>query len=136
MQKAQVQHVEDNETVNGKQTENYDLELSTGHENGRIRQPDHSTLTEEHRQYLVRRHGATDLDPIPDLTDRDPYNWPTRKASSLISTSIQHVTSLTLRPHLLENYQLGSGSVSCYDGNIHSICNPVRLCRNSNRLGR
>ncbi|KAJ5880480.1 uncharacterized protein N7473_011533 [Penicillium subrubescens] len=33
-------------------------------------------LTEEHRQYLLARHGTLDLDPIPDMNDADPYNWP------------------------------------------------------------
>lgn len=32
-------------------------------------------LSEEHRQYLLARHGTLDLDPIPDLNDADPYNW-------------------------------------------------------------
>ncbi|AEO68579.1 uncharacterized protein THITE_2145700 [Thermothielavioides terrestris NRRL 8126] len=32
-------------------------------------------LTEEHRQYLLARHGTLDLDPIPDMNDADPYNW-------------------------------------------------------------
>ncbi|KAJ5563807.1 hypothetical protein N7513_000049 [Penicillium frequentans] len=33
-------------------------------------------LSEEHRQYLLARHGTLDLDPIPDMNDADPYNWP------------------------------------------------------------
>lgn len=33
-------------------------------------------LSEEHRQYLLERHGTLDLDPIPDMNDADPYNWP------------------------------------------------------------
>ncbi|KAJ5160758.1 uncharacterized protein N7482_007762 [Penicillium canariense] len=33
-------------------------------------------LSEEHRQYLLARHGTLNLDPIPDLNDADPYNWP------------------------------------------------------------
>jgi hypothetical protein len=32
-------------------------------------------LTEDHRQYLLARHGTLDLDPIPDMNDADPYNW-------------------------------------------------------------
>jgi hypothetical protein len=34
-------------------------------------------LSEEHRQYLLARHGTLDLDPIPDMNDADPYNWST-----------------------------------------------------------
>lgn len=33
-------------------------------------------LTAEHRDYLIRRHGTANLDPLPDPTDEDPYNWP------------------------------------------------------------
>ncbi|KAJ5162528.1 hypothetical protein N7492_007920, partial [Penicillium capsulatum] len=33
-------------------------------------------LSEQHRQYLLARHGTLDLDPIPDMNDTNPYNWP------------------------------------------------------------
>jgi hypothetical protein len=36
-----------------------------------------SRLTPAHRDYLLRRHGTFDLDPIPDMGDADPYNWAT-----------------------------------------------------------
>ncbi|KAF3761671.1 hypothetical protein M406DRAFT_50469 [Cryphonectria parasitica EP155] len=36
-------------------------------------------LSEEHRQFLLQRHGTLDLEPIPDMTDADPYNWSQRK---------------------------------------------------------
>ncbi|KAJ6150721.1 hypothetical protein N7470_007315 [Penicillium chermesinum] len=35
-----------------------------------------ASLPEEHREYLLARHGTLDLDPIPDMNDADPYNWP------------------------------------------------------------
>jgi MFS family permease len=38
-----------------------------------------SHLSEEHRQYLIRRHGTLDIDPLPTMSDADPYNWPTWK---------------------------------------------------------
>ncbi|KAJ5870206.1 hypothetical protein N7455_005147 [Penicillium solitum] len=42
-------------------------------------------LSEEYRQYLLARHGTFDLDPIPDMNDADPYNWPQwRKSINLI----------------------------------------------------
>ncbi|KAI0140457.1 MFS general substrate transporter [Xylariaceae sp. FL1272] len=37
------------------------------------------TITEEHRQYLIAHHGTDQLDPLPDYTDADPYNWPRPK---------------------------------------------------------
>ncbi|KAI1615380.1 major facilitator superfamily domain-containing protein [Exophiala viscosa] len=36
-------------------------------------------LSPEHREYLLARHGTLDLDPVPDMSDADPYNWPHRK---------------------------------------------------------
>lgn len=35
-----------------------------------------SDLPPEYRDYLINRHGTTELDPLPDMTDADPYNWP------------------------------------------------------------
>lgn len=40
-----------------------------------------SHLSEEHRQYLLERHGTIDLDPLPTMGTADPYNWPQWKAS-------------------------------------------------------
>lgn len=33
-------------------------------------------LSEEHRQYILAKHRTLDLEPIPDMIDADPYNWP------------------------------------------------------------
>lgn len=50
----------------------------------------HVDLTEEHRSYLLGRHGTFLLDPIPDIDDADPYNWSKFKVSfSCISTAFQ-----------------------------------------------
>lgn len=38
-----------------------------------------SHLSEEHRQYLLQRHGTLELDPLPSMSGADPYNWPTWK---------------------------------------------------------
>jgi hypothetical protein len=35
----------------------------------------HPGLSPEHREYLLRRHGSLDLDPLPGYGDADPYNW-------------------------------------------------------------
>lgn len=36
-------------------------------------------LSEEHRQYLQQKHSTLELDPVPDMSDADPYNWSTAK---------------------------------------------------------
>lgn len=38
-----------------------------------------TNLSEEHRQYLLARHGTLELDPVPSMHDADPYNWPSWK---------------------------------------------------------
>ncbi|KAK7747508.1 hypothetical protein SLS53_001763 [Cytospora paraplurivora] len=38
-----------------------------------------SALSEDHRQYLIRKHGTFELDPLPDMSDADPYNWSQKK---------------------------------------------------------
>lgn len=39
-----------------------------------------------HQQYLIERHGTTQLDPLPGIGDADPYNWRQSKVS--ISCSV------------------------------------------------
>lgn len=36
-------------------------------------------LSPEHMEYLMRRHGTTDLDPLPTMDPADPLNWPSWK---------------------------------------------------------
>ena len=37
------------------------------------------TITQEHHDYLMKRHGTTDLHPLPSMDLKDPYNWPSWK---------------------------------------------------------
>ncbi|KAJ3546532.1 hypothetical protein NM208_g1953 [Fusarium decemcellulare] len=37
---------------------------------------DTESLSEEHKQYLLERHGTINLDPVPYMSDADPLNWP------------------------------------------------------------
>lgn len=34
-------------------------------------------LSDDHKQYLIDKHGTYKLDPIPSMNDEDPLNWPT-----------------------------------------------------------
>ena len=38
-------------------------------------------LPQEHKDYLIKRHGTYELDPIPSDDPADPYNWPSWKVS-------------------------------------------------------
>jgi hypothetical protein len=40
---------------------------------------DIASLSQEHRDYLIKRHGTLDLDPLPGFGNADPYNWPAWK---------------------------------------------------------
>ncbi|CAM1505899.1 Fc.00g115360.m01.CDS01 [Cosmosporella sp. VM-42] len=41
-----------------------------------------SSPSNEHQQYLLERHGTTDLDPMPRMSDDDPLNWPKWKKNT------------------------------------------------------
>lgn len=36
-------------------------------------------MSNEHRDYLIKRHGTADLDPLPTMDPADPLNWPAWK---------------------------------------------------------
>lgn len=42
-----------------------------------------AALSNEHREYLQKRHGTLELDPVPDMSDADPYNWPQSRVSEV-----------------------------------------------------
>lgn len=47
-------------------------------------------LTEFHREYLLKRHGTLDLDPLPSEDPEDPLNWPSwKKNLNLAAVSLQ-----------------------------------------------
>ncbi|KAJ5587992.1 uncharacterized protein N7459_003757 [Penicillium hispanicum] len=47
-------------------------------------------LSDEHREYLLARHGTLDLDPLPDMNDADPYNWPKWRKTLNLSLVVFH----------------------------------------------
>lgn len=90
-------------------------------------------LSEEHRQYLLARHGTLDLDPIPDMNDADPYNWPTWRVN--ITTPKKNCTKITPdRPTsantpFTENHQPNPGRLPRHDRSLHRSIHPVRFCQ-------
>lgn len=54
-----------------------DYAVSTNLENGIS-----GDLSPEHRDYLMARHGTTDLIPLPTMDPADPLNWPSWKVRS------------------------------------------------------
>jgi hypothetical protein len=54
-----------------------------GRENGHVNGDSESNkesngpqISDEHREYLISRHGTADLDPLPSMDIADPHNWP------------------------------------------------------------
>lgn len=41
-----------------------------------IKHEEIAALSQEHRDYILQRHGSLDVDPVPAFGDADPYNWP------------------------------------------------------------
>jgi len=39
----------------------------------------HGDLSDQHRDYLIARHGTVDLNPLPTMDPADPLNWPAWK---------------------------------------------------------
>ncbi|KAF1988400.1 MFS general substrate transporter [Aulographum hederae CBS 113979] len=70
--KEEKEHVED------------DLEQAPTHATY-IEKDSASSISPEHREYLIQRHGTIDLDPLPGFGNADPYNWPSwKKITNLV----------------------------------------------------
>ncbi|QSZ34262.1 hypothetical protein DSL72_005852 [Monilinia vaccinii-corymbosi] len=64
-----------------------------------------AALSEEHRQYLLSRHGTLDLDPLPSPSDADPYNWTnTKKVINLIFVAIHAFMSTFIATAIIPAY--------------------------------
>jgi hypothetical protein len=83
--------MESKDTDNGEGAQHKDT--INGNDGYLEHQPTHATyyekeeiaaLSEEHRQYLLQRHGTLELDPIPTFAAADPYNWPQWKVHVIL----------------------------------------------------
>jgi hypothetical protein len=43
------------------------------------KKPKEDAIAAAHRNFLMKRHGTIDLDPMPSMDEADPLNWPKRK---------------------------------------------------------
>ncbi|KAJ5900072.1 hypothetical protein N7495_004816 [Penicillium taxi] len=63
-------------------------------------------LSEEHKSYLIERHGTLDLDPIPSMDPADPYNWPARKKlANLILVSFHACMGTFIAAAIISAYE-------------------------------
>ena len=75
-----------------------------------------ASISEEHRQYLLAKHGTLELDPVPSTSDADPYNWPRWKVrNSLVSLAVQLTDNIT------ESDQLDIGGVPRSHVDFHGL---------------
>jgi len=86
-----------------------------------------ASLSQQHREYLLQRHGTLDLDPVPGLGGADPYNWPTWKvlhssfSSPYISTQL--FGSCRRKPQTLS---LSPSTPACPPSLQHLLSQPTR----------
>ncbi|EWZ00125.1 hypothetical protein FOYG_00019 [Fusarium oxysporum NRRL 32931] len=54
-------------------------------------------LSRDHVEYLMKRHGTLDLDPLPGPDDVDPYNWPNWKKIVNLMLVVVHACMATFK---------------------------------------
>ncbi|KAE8365360.1 major facilitator superfamily domain-containing protein [Aspergillus caelatus] len=64
-----------------------------------------SSLSPSHREYLFKRHGTLDLDPMPSASDADPYNWPTWKKLTNLLLVAFHACMATFTSSITPAYE-------------------------------
>ncbi|TGO24081.1 hypothetical protein BPAE_0113g00390 [Botrytis paeoniae] len=63
-------------------------------------------LSEEHRQYLLARHGTLDLDPLPGPSEADPYNWTnSKKVTNLVLVALHACMSTFTAAAIIPAYE-------------------------------
>ena len=77
-------------------------------------------ITQEHHDYLMQRHGTTELHPLPSMHDEDPYNWPQWKVYQF------YAYILVLSSQYVEKRQSSLGQLPRHDdhfsGCFHHSC--------------
>ncbi|KAL1587358.1 hypothetical protein WHR41_03839 [Cladosporium halotolerans] len=67
---------------------------------------DVANLTQEHRDYLMQRHGTLDLDPIPSADPADPYNWPQwKKVTNLACVAFHAMMTTFIASAIIPAYE-------------------------------
>lgn len=84
------------------------------------------TLSEEHREYLMRRHGTLDLDPMPSMDPADPYNWKLSKVRAHSRTENRMETARGT--DRAETHQPPPGCSACIHGHLHGFWRHSGVC--------
>ncbi|KAK6393397.1 hypothetical protein LTR65_002688 [Meristemomyces frigidus] len=71
-------------------------------------------ISQEHRDYLLQRHGTLDLDPIPSMDPADPYNWPTwRKNANLVCVAFHAMMTTFTASAIIPVYEYIAVDLDC-----------------------
>lgn len=63
-------------------------------------------ISQEHRDYLLNRHGTLDLDPVPSADPADPYNWPEwKKTANLICVAFHAMMTTFMASSIIPAYE-------------------------------
>ncbi|KAI6884632.1 MFS general substrate transporter [Hortaea werneckii] len=63
-------------------------------------------ISQEHRDYLLQRHGTLDLDPLPSEDPADPYNWPQwKKMANLICVGFHATMTTFIAAAIIPTYE-------------------------------
>lgn len=103
---APVQQTETKTTLqtNGDTTHGGELEL--GPRATYITTGAASGITQEHRDYLLQRHGTLELDPIPSADPADPFNWPAwKKIANLILVAFHAMMTTFIAASIIPVYE-------------------------------
>ncbi|WPH00812.1 MFS general substrate transporter [Acrodontium crateriforme] len=80
--------------ISDKRREDHEYNEELGPVQTNIESEEIAALSSEHRNYLLKRHGTLALDPVPDMHDADPYNWPqSRKIINLLLVAFHAMMS-------------------------------------------
>lgn len=58
-------------------------EEKTGSDSYHVEETLASFLSAEHADFIMQRHGALNLSPVPSMDPADPLNWPSWKVKNL-----------------------------------------------------
>lgn len=71
-------------------------------------------LSQEHRDYLIKRHGTLELDPIPTDDPADPYNWPEwKKMANLVVVGFNAMMTTFTAASIIPAYENISVEFNC-----------------------
>ncbi|KXT09188.1 hypothetical protein AC579_429 [Pseudocercospora musae] len=86
-------------------------DVEIGHRATNISKGAAATLSQQHRDYLIQRHGTLDLDPVPSQDPADPYNWPSfmtlqwKKMANLVVVGFHAMMTTFIAASIIPAYE-------------------------------